>query len=220
MTIHLSQRLQAVANLVPAGARVIDVGTDHAMIPVWLAQTQRAVHVWASDIRPGPLQSAIRLIDETDTGDVVDTRLTDGLQGFGPEDGDTVIIAGMGGETMVSILSAAPWTSNRTLLILEPQSKQDFLRRWLFENGYAILREFLVKDAGRIYPILLVKAGIPKPHSDAEYLTGRFHCISEDPLFAEYLEGLICRTAPAAPYDNHAAKVLKELKDMKERLKT
>lgn len=218
MTVHLSRRLQAIADLVPTGARVIDVGTDHAMIPVWLAQTQRAVHVWASDIRPGPLQSAGRLIDETDTGDAVETRLTDGLQGFGPEDGDTVIIAGMGGETMVSILSAAPWTANGTLLILEPQSKQDLLRRWLFENGYAILRELLVKDAGRIYPILLAKAGTPEPHSDAEYLAGRFQCISDDPLFGDFLEGMIRRTASAAPYDEHAANVLRELKDMKERL--
>lgn len=218
MTIHLSRRLQAIADLVPAEARVIDVGTDHAMIPVWLAQTRRVVHVWASDIRTGPLQSANRLIDETDTGDVVETRLTDGLQGFGPEDGDTVIIAGMGGETMVSILSEAPWTVHGTLLILEPQSKQDILRRWLFENGYVILRELLVKDAGRIYPILLAKAGTPEPYSDAEYLTGLFQCISDDPLFYDYLDGLIRRTSSAAPYDKHAAKVLRDLKDMKERL--
>lgn len=218
MSIHLSQRLQTIADLVPAGARVIDVGTDHAMIPVWLAQTQRAVHVWASDIRPGPLQSASRLIDETDTGDVIETRLTDGLQGFGPEDCDTVIIAGMGGETMAGILSEAPWTKTGILLLLEPQSKQDLLRRWLRDNGYAILQELLVKDTGRIYPILLVKAGVPEPYSDAEYLTGRFHCISEDPLFAEYLDGLIRRTSPAAPYDSHAARVLNELLVMKERL--
>ena len=175
--------------------------------------------MWASDIRPGPLQSANRLIDETDTGDVVETRLTDGLQGFGPEDGDTVIIAGMGGETMVSILSAAPWTANGTLLILEPQSKQDLLRRWLFQNGYAIFRESLVKDAGRLYPILLAKSGMPEAHSDAEFLTGRFQYISNDPLFNDYLDGLIRRTSSAAPYDKHATKVLRELKDMKERLK-
>lgn len=218
MSIHLSHRLQTIADLVPADSRVIDVGTDHAMIPVWLAQTGRAKHVWASDIRVGPLQSARRLIDETDTGEVVDTRLTDGLQGFGPADGDTVIIAGMGGETMVSILSAAPWTNNGTLLILEPQSKQALLRRWLLENGYAILKEALVKDAGRIYPILLVKAGTPKHHSEAEYLTGLFDCISEDPLFAEYLDGLLRRTSQAAPYDEQAALVLKELMVMKERL--
>lgn len=197
---------------------MIDVGTDHAMIPVWLAQTQRAVHVWASDIRPGPLQSASRLIDETDTGDVVETRLTDGLRGFVPEDCDTVIIAGMGGETMVSILSAAPWTANGTLLILEPQSKQDLLRRWLADNSYAISRELLVKDAGRIYPILLARAGTPEAHSDAEYLTGLFQYVSYDPLFSDYLDGLIRRTSSAAPYDEHAAKVLRELKDMKERL--
>lgn len=218
MSIHLSHRLQALADAVPEGARVIDVGTDHAMLPVWLAQTGRSTHIWASDIRVGPLQSARRLIEETDTCHMIQTRLTNGLQGFGPEDGDTVIIAGMGGETMVSILSDAAWTKNGTLLILEPQSKQSLLRRWLLENGFSIFHEILVKDAGRIYPILLAKNGSPEPHTGAELLTGRFECISNDPLFKEYLTILIRRASSAAPYDNGAKQLLEELVAMKERL--
>lgn len=217
MSIHLSRRLQAVANLVPENARVIDVGTDHAMIPVWLAQTGRSEHIWASDIRVGPLQSAQRLINETDTGDIIQTRLTDGLQGFGPGDADTVIIAGMGGETMVSILSSAPWTKDGIRLILEPQSKQELLRGWLLENGFSILSETLVKDAGRIYPILVAKEGIAQSLTRAELLTGKFEYIAADPLFDEYLNVLIRRVSSAAPYDADAEMLLGELLIMKER---
>jgi len=217
MSIHLTKRLQAVADIVPQDARVIDVGTDHAMIPVWLAQTGRTSHIWASDIRSGPLQSAQKLIEETDTGDCIRTRLTDGLQSFDASDGDTVILAGMGGEKMVSILDAAPWVRGGTLLILEPQSKQAELRTWLLENGFSILHESLVKDARRIYPILSARQGIPQSHTEAELLTGRYDALAEDEYFAEYLDVLLRRLSSAAPYDSKASAVFQEVTSMKER---
>ena len=98
----------AVAEQVPAGARVADVGTDHAMVPVWLVQSGRADSVLATDIRSGPLKSAAALVERTGTGGHIRLMQTDGLTGIGPADADTVIIAGMGGETMLAILSAAP----------------------------------------------------------------------------------------------------------------
>lgn len=217
--IRLSPRLSAVAELVPSGARVIDVGTDHAMLPVWLIQTGRAAHVWASDLRSGPLESADRLVRETQTGDRIDLRQTDGLAGFSRSDGDTVVIAGMGGETMISILSAAPWLHDGVLLILEPQSKQDLLRRWLAKNGFVIHRERLVKDAGRLYPILTAESGTEPECTEAEYHTGRWDRICGEPLFGEYLDTLRKRAASAAPYDANAKSLLTSLDKMKERLK-
>jgi tRNA (adenine22-N1)-methyltransferase len=218
MSIHLSARLAAVAAYVPAGARLIDVGTDHGQLPVWLVQTGRVPHAWASDVRPGPLESAARLVAETETGNKIHLRRTDGLQGFGPADGDTITIAGMGGETMVSILSAAPWTKKDTLLILEPQSKQAVLRHWLCENGYAVQTEALVQDAGRIYPILQVRGGAVPDYALAELHTGLYSQIAREPLFAPYLEQLIARARSAAPYDAQAQELLVELERMKERL--
>ena len=215
--IRLSPRLSAVAELVPQGARVIDVGTDHAMVPVWLIQTGRASHVWAADIRPGPLENAARLIRETNTGSQIELRLTDGLIGFCREDGDTVVIAGMGGETMIAILSAAPWLHSGVLLILEPQSRQDVLRRWLAANGYAIIRERLVRDAGRLYPILTAASGITPSCEEIEYYTGRWELIGDDPLIGEYLAQLRKRIESAAPYDPQAKSLMKELAAMEER---
>ncbi len=217
MSIHLSRRLQAVAELVPPNAHVIDVGTDHALVPVWLAQTGRAAHVWASDLREGPLKGAQRLIDETDTGHIVELRRTDGLCGFTAADGDTVVIAGMGGETMAAILTAAEWTRENTLLILEPQSKQAELRRFLVGNGYCIHRERLVKDAGRLYPILTAGGGASPAYTDAEMHTGLFCQIAGEPLFGEYLATLKKRAVAAAPYDENAAALWRAYQTMEER---
>ena len=217
-TITLSPRLAAVAKSVPAGARLIDVGTDHAMLPVYLAQTGRIAHAFASDIRPGPLTAARALVAKTGTGDVIDLRLTDGLCGFTRPDGDTVTIAGMGGETMTSILSAAPWVRDGVLLILAPQSKPDVLRRYLAENGMSVTHERLVRDAGRLYPLLLARAGQSPKYTPAELHTGLLSQIGGDPLFGAYLDTLMRRAAAAAPYDPEKAALLRAYQSMKERL--
>lgn len=216
--IHLSSRLAAVAEQAPQGASVIDVGTDHAMVPVWLIQSGRAARVLATDIRPGPLQSAAALVEKTGTGAHIRLMQTDGLAGIGPEDGDTVILAGMGGETMLSILRAAPWTKTGTLLILEPQSKKAALRRWLAENGYRILAERLAEDAGRVYPILRVRGGVSPEYAEAELHLGLLAQIGDDPLFTKYLNTMRAQAAKAAPFDPAAKALLAEYDDIKRRL--
>lgn len=220
MSITLSKRLAAIARLVPDGARVIDVGTDHARLPVWLAQQGRAAHIFASDIRTGPLEGAAALVDETRTADRVTLRLTDGLSGFTSTDADTVVIAGMGGEAMVEILSASTWVKTGILLILSPQTKQDILRSWLTDEGFGILSESLVEDMGRIYPILTARAGETAVLSAAELHTGRFSLIASDPLFPKWLGQLVRRASAAAPYSDSARYLLNEFKYMKERLET
>ena len=215
--IHLSPRLGAVADLVTPGAAVIDVGTDHAMVPVWLVQTGRASRVLATDIRPGPLESAGALVAHTGTAGSIRLLRTDGLAGVGPEDGDTVIIAGMGGETIVSILAAAPWTREGTRLILAPQSKRAALRRFLTGNGYAIGAERLVEDGGRIYPILTAAGGVSPPYSEAELHLGLLPQAGDELLFDPYLDRMIRRAAKAAPYDGAAAKLLEAYEEIKRR---
>ena len=216
--IHLSPRLAAVAALVPPGARVIDVGTDHAMIPVWLVQTGICRHVLATDVRPGPLENAAALVERTGTGDRIRLLLTDGLADSAPDGWDTVILAGLGGESMVSILSAAPWAREQARLILEPQSKQAELRRYLVENGWRIDRELLAEDAGHIYPILTAAAGQPPAYSELELHLGLLGQIESDPLFLSYLDRRKRQAVKAAPYDPAAAALLGEYGKLKRRL--
>ena len=157
--LELTPRLQLLADWVPQGARLADIGTDHGYLPVWLSVQGRIASAIASDLRKGPLEHA------KETGRIygaehIDYRLGNGLAGIQPEETDVIVIAGMGGENIASILEAAPWTAegNHTLL-LAPHTKAEELRRFLMDNSYQILREALVYDRGTIYPVMEVVAG-------------------------------------------------------------
>ena len=149
--MELSPRLRAVADWVPVGARLADVGTDHGLLPVWLLKQGRISAAVAADLRAGPLAAARRTARRFGVSDRVSFRLCDGLRGIAPEEADTVTIAGMGGETIVKILAAAPWTrAGDTLLLLQPQSAFPELRGWLAGHGYRISREKIVREGFRL----------------------------------------------------------------------
>ena len=155
----LSPRLRLLADWVPPGARLADVGTDHAYLPVWLRLHGRAASAIACDLREGPLARA-RETGRAWGADGIDYRLGDGLAVVSPEEADTIVIAGMGGENIAAILARAPWAADgRHTLLLQPQSRAEVLRAFLAENGYAIRREALVKDRGTIYPVMEAGGG-------------------------------------------------------------
>ena len=156
MKLPLSDRLLACCDFVHPGDRVADVGCDHGYLSIHLLQTGIASHVYASDVRQGPLSSAKRNADIYGITEEIDFFLSDGVQGL-PRDFDTLVCAGMGGDTMVSILSAAPWLkSDRYRLVLQCQSKTPFLRRYLSENGWAISRETVLRDGRFLYTVMEV----------------------------------------------------------------
>ena len=217
--IRLSKRLAAIARHIPQDASVIDVGTDHGHLPVWLIQSGRACRVTASDIHPGPLSRAAAMAEETDTARQIRLQVCDGLEAFTAEDGNCVVIAGMGGETMIHILAAAPWTAKGVLLVLQPQSRGELLRSWLLGHGFGINGEELVEDAGRMYSIITARGGSPGgTYTPAELICGRWDQISDDPLLTAYVSEMIKKWEKAAPYDHEAALVLEELNKWKERL--
>ena len=157
--LELSPRLQLLAHWVPQGVRLADVGTDHAYLPVWLTRHGRVTSAIASDLRKGPLERA-RETGRTYGAEGIDYRLGDGLAFIRPEEADTIVIAGMGGENIASILAAAPWTADgQHTLLLSPHTKAEELRLFLMDHGYAIRREALVRDRGTLYPVMEVTAG-------------------------------------------------------------
>lgn len=185
----LSPRLQAVADLVPRGARLADVGTDHGRLPVWLVRQGWISRAVASDLRPGPLGRGQALAQRWEVADRVSFRLCDGLASIAPEEAEVITIAGMGGETIADILQAAPWVRERgRLCILQPMSGQEGLRRYLSENGFAILREVLVLEENTLYVVLLARGGEMPPLSGGEIWVGRQTPETESPLRARYLE--------------------------------
>lgn len=188
MQLKLSPRLQCIADYIAPGDRVIDVGTDHAYIPIYLLQQGISTSVTATDIRSGPLQRAAADARKYQVADRLTLLLCDGLAACTPELADTVILAGMGGETIQNILTAAPWALKKRLL-LQPQTKQAELRAWLASQGLAIRDAALVHDNGRIYLVWLAEAGEMPPCTAVE------PCLlaKRDPLLRPYIEDRIKR---------------------------
>lgn len=182
--MELTPRLQAIASQIRVGARVADVGTDHGYLPVWLLLNERIDWAVAADLREGPLNHAKETAQHFGTTERMSFRLCNGLAGICPEEVDTIVIAGMGGETISSILSAAPWTKGGAKLLLQPMTHLAELRLWLQRNGYAILKEQIVREGKRLYSIWSVRGGEMSPMSPAELWAGRQ---SREPLRREYL---------------------------------
>ena len=171
--MELTPRLQAIAEQVPQGARLADVGTDHGYLPVWLLCSGRIDSAIAADLREGPLDRSRETARRFGVAERISFRLCDGLSAIRPEEVDTVVIAGMGGETIVSILEAAPWTKEGTLLLLQPMTRCAELRLWLQKNGYQIAGERIACEGDRLYNILSVTGGEMPPLSPAELWAGR-----------------------------------------------
>ncbi len=153
--MSLSQRLKLIASLVPKGARVCDIGTDHARLPIYLIEQQTADRVIATDIRPLPLENAKRNVALSGVAGI-ELRLCDGLSAVKKSETDTVIIAGMGGEVISGIISRAELLRERPypLLILQPTTSPEALRKYLYESGFEILTETALKENGKLYSVM------------------------------------------------------------------
>lgn len=196
--LELTPRLHAVADLVPDGAALADIGTDHAYLPVWLLMEGKIRRAIAADLRPGPLDRAKLTAKEYDCQENIIFRLCDGLSDIAPDEVDTIAIAGMGGETIAAILQAAPWTQNeKYTLILQPMSAQNDLRAWLWRSGYHIKQEQITCEADKLYNILFVSYGNSSPMSVGEEWAGRQWPEMEQELRSEYLGRLLDKTSRA-----------------------
>ena len=195
MRIDLTPRLRMVGKLIPAGVRLTDVGTDHAYLPAALIGEGKIPSAIAADLRQGPLARAKETVRQAGLTGKVAFRLCNGLSGIRPDETDAVAIAGMGGETIAAILSAALWTRERgTPLILQPMSSMPELRGWLQANGFCIEEERLAKEGDTLYTALLVRAGEMPPLSPAALWAGKNN---SDPLRGEWLDMWIARTGRA-----------------------
>lgn len=150
--ISISERLKCVASLVNKGARVADIGTDHAYLPIYLVQNGISNKVYACDVRKEPLRRAKLHIDEYGLSDKITTKLCDGLKGINKGDVDTVTICGMGGKLMKNILKAGiDKLGDNTQLVLSAQSELRDFRKYLLETGIYIKSEHMLLEDGKYY---------------------------------------------------------------------
>lgn len=211
MTPTLSNRLLACCAFVRPGDRVADVGCDHGYLGIHLLKTGVASALIESDIAPGPLDSARRNAEKYGTLENTQFFLSDGVQNI-PRAFDTLVCAGMGGDTMVSILEAAPWLrDSRYRLILQCQSKRPLLRQYLSDHGFAISRETLAQDGKFLYPVMEVTYAPGQPLTEVEtYITPAL-LRDNSPLLPAFLTHMLGGIRKAAQYDPHQAWLLEEL---------
>ena len=170
--VSLSKRLNAVASLVESGSSVADVGTDHGYIPVYLVENKISPFVVAMDINEKPLASCKSLVKNEGFEDVILTRLSNGLEKISGDEADDIVIAGMGGELISQIIENWEFSKDRSKhFILQPMTKSEELMRWLFANGFSVIKRDCCTAANKCYTVIL-----------AEY-SGEVRTVSESDLF-------------------------------------
>lgn len=155
--INLDNRLFLCAKNVRPGKFVADVGTDHAYLPIWLVLNNLIPYALATDVREGPLLNAKKNIVKFNVENKVNTRLSDGLDSINHDEVDDIVIAGMGGELIIKIISRAGWLKdNCKHLILQPMSAEPELREFLAREGFKINLEQAVVSYGKVYTVMSV----------------------------------------------------------------
>ena len=196
----LDSRLRLAADFVRSGSRVADIGTDHAHLPTALVSEGRSPFAIASDIREGPVANARHTVEEAGLSHAVSVRLGDGLKTVHPDEVEDIIIAGMGGETIAAILEDAPWVKNaRYRLILQPMTRAEKLRAYLFENGFTIAEE-RVTCVGRHWYTVLCAAynGVPTSADEARCFVGRIP-LPEGDGYLKTVENRLAKQQAAYP---------------------
>ena len=157
----ISKRVELVASFVPQGAVLLDVGSDHAYLPIDLVEKGKIERAIAGEVVEGPYQSAVKNVEAHGLKEKIQVRLANGLAAFEEADQVSVItIAGMGGRLIATILQEGLGKlANVERLILQPNNREDDLRIWLQDHGFQIVAESILEEAGKFYEILVVEAG-------------------------------------------------------------
>lgn len=209
----LTERLQAIANMVDKGSVVADIGTDHAYLPVFLIQQGICEKALACDINPAPLEKGNQNIIFNHLQDKIKTRLCDGLNGIKENEADTFIIAGMGADVIIHILSSCPYIfDEKYTLIIQPMTRYYSLTKWLYENGFEILEQSCTHEGRRPYTILKIKYSDKKtPYSKSDLYLGNMD--TNDPECKNFLLGEVHKLRKRVMGDESLKEVLEVLEE-------
>ena len=181
----LSLRLERVAANIPLGARLADIGSDHAYLPVALLRRGAIAAAVAGEVATTPFHAAQRTVRENALEPQITVRLADGLAAIEPADAITAIsLCGMGGETIRDILdSGKAYLRGHERLILQPNGGEQPLRQWLMDNGYAIVREELLRENRFYYEIIVAERAEPVSYTAEQLYFGPLQMQARSPEF-------------------------------------
>lgn len=181
--MKLSPRLKAIAEMIPPGSRVADIGTDHGYLPVYLIESRISPRVIATDVSRGPLSKAIEQIKRHDLQSTIEARLGNGLKAIKPGEVDVIVIAGMGGVLITDILKAGISVVREVKrIILQPMNAQDAVRKWLVHNEFCLADEVLVQEKDKIYQLIAAEPGWQQIEDPIFYEIGKKLIEKKDPL--------------------------------------
>lgn len=164
--LRLSKRLEMIAEQVPAGSRLADIGSDHALLPSYLAERGTIVRAVAGEVNPGPFEAAGKQVRSSGLDHIIDVRRGDGLEVIAPGEVDVITIAGMGGALIASILEAGQAKLDGvSRLVLQPNVGESLVRVWLLDHHWTLIGERIVEEDDKIYEILTAVA--PEPGDTA-----------------------------------------------------
>lgn len=184
----LSKRMLMVSHMVSDGNAVADIGTDHAYVPIHLVRHGHSPRAIAMDINRGPLEKAQTNITIYGLEKLIETRLSNGLEKLFDDEVQTIIIAGMGGDLIVRILtdgSHALQTPKE--LILQPQSEWEKVRHALHQMGYRIEKEDMIEEDGKYYVAMRAIQGFQSYYDEFQYVFGDYLLRKKNSVLKEYL---------------------------------
>lgn len=184
----LSKRLKAVADMVTKGNIVADIGTDHGYVPIYLVKNNISERAYAMDINEGPLKMAAKNIHLEGLSNKITTVLSNGMDGMRDNMAESVIIAGMGGDRIVDILSRGREIKGVKELVLSPHKRIDLVRKFLIESGWEIIQENMVVDGGKYYTIIKAVKGQNTEYTDVELLYGKYLLETKNQILKQYLQ--------------------------------
>ncbi|WP_371370672.1 tRNA (adenine(22)-N(1))-methyltransferase TrmK [Sporomusa aerivorans] len=190
--MKLGQRLQTIANMVPTGVTIADIGTDHAYLPIYLMQQKITASAIAGDVHHGPYLSAQGAVAAYHLDHAISVRQGNGLEVLRPGEADVAVIAGMGGANIIEILSARPEvTATLKRLILQPMIAASLVRTWLYVNNWIIIDEQLVQEEGKLYQIIAAEPGEMQPVEPILNEIGPLLWQTKPPLLKQHIQELI-----------------------------
>jgi tRNA (adenine22-N1)-methyltransferase len=187
---RLSKRLNAVADFIPEGAILADIGSDHAYLPCHVVKAGKVTYAIAGEVVEGPFQSAKKQVEIEGLSKKVDVRKGNGLQVIGAGEVECITIAGMGGALIATILEEGKEKLEGVKrLVLQPNISAISIRLWLLENGWSLTNEAILEEDGKIYEILVAEKGDPKlaytENMECELLFGPFLSREKNEVFIQ-----------------------------------